>query len=623
LSDDEVRPDAAMEGEEESAPASQSLGMWLGILAVLALLSLVLELGFALPRWLSVCLYVLQSVVAAILIIETVWSFVTRRVDAALVVRRRVDLAVVVLLLICWFLFESILSISPSRMAIGCVRVAVLYFAVSRGMALLSAAAKTRPVSLLLSKFYANPPLAVPASFVVVILIGTLLLCLPRATATGESMNPIDALFTATSATCVTGLIVKSTPDFFSRFGQSIILILIQIGGLGIMTMSTIFLMMMGKRLLIPQQVMVKSALDTQSIAEVGKTVKAIVIFTFIMEAIGATLLFAKWFDEFPSLGDALFCSVFHSVSAFCNAGFSLFNDSLMAYRGNVLINLTMMSLIVIGGLGFAVLINVGRTVVARRRVGQWFPARTEERIAAPQGTEEPSIAPRLTLHTKLVLVTSLCLILGGAFLFSVFEAEGVLAGLSLKERIFASFFQSITARTAGFNTVDIKQLSPASSLMLIAWMFVGGSPGSTAGGIKTTTFAILLLSVFAFLRGRPDVTYGGRRISDDNQRRAIAVALIAIFVLTLFLLLLFALPTLKDGQPRGCFREMLFEVFSAFGTVGLSQGITARLNGIGKILITFLMLIGRVGPLTIAIAIGGRRPPTRIKYPEAKVMVG
>jgi len=426
--------------------------------------------------------------------------------------------------------------------------------------------------------------------FLITILIGTILLLLPWATHRGISF--IDALFTATSATCVTGLVVKNTGIDFTLFGQIVILFLIQLGGLGIMT-GAAFVFLLFKRIGIRAGAGFKTVLEEEYISEVKKTIKFIILSTFILEIIGVIFLFFWWQGNFPDLGRAVFSSIFHSISAFCNAGFSLFKNSLENFRGDVFTNVIISSLIILGGIGFLVLRDVQHKITSffKKEKAKW------------------------TLHSKLVLISTLLLIFLGAALFYIFEREN-LNFLTGKEMVLTSFFQSITARTAGFNTVNIGGLSSPTILLLMFLMFIGGAPGGTAGGIKVISLALIFLSIISFFKRKGEVEVFGRTIPKIKFRNVfILVSIYLSFCLVISILMLYT--------EKGDFEGILFEVFSATGTVGLSTGITPHLTGIGKILITLSMFVGRLLPLSLAI-IGLRELiKPEINYLEEKVVLG
>ncbi len=436
-----------------------------------------------------------------------------------------------------------------------------------------------------------NPPVSLMMSFAGVILIGTVLLMLPSASVRGRVTPFTDALFTATSATCVTGLIVQDTGDYFSLFGQLVILILIQIGGLGIMTISTAFALIMGKRLTLKLENLMHSVVGESEQLNVFQLLKNIVIVTILIEGIGAILLFPV-FSRDMSSSLAMYHSIFHSISAFCNAGFSLFSDSLVSFVDNPLLNFTITTLIILGGIGFAVLIDLYRYVMHVDKVR------------------------KLNLHSKIVLTVSAALLVIGFVSIYIGEYSSVMEGFSINRRILSSWFQSVSARTAGFNTVDMSGLAPSSLLILMVLMFIGASPGSTGGGIKTTTFAVLGLSVISMLKGRRELSLFNRRISLSNFREATSLITLAAGIVFFIVFLLFLF-------EKQAFEKLLFEAISAFGTVGLSTGITSELTRIGKMLITILMYIGRIGPLTLIYALSMRKGQAKLNYAEEKIAIG
>ncbi|HCM16518.1 MAG TPA: potassium transporter Trk [Candidatus Cloacimonas sp.] len=444
-------------------------------------------------------------------------------------------------------------------------------------------------------KFYKaltnNPPVSLMLSFAFVILLGTVMLMLPEASVQRRVTPLFDALFTATSATCVTGLIVQDTGSYFSLFGQIVILTLIQVGGLGIMTISTAFALIMGRRLTLKLENVMHSVVGDNERLDVFQLLKNIVIVTVMIEAIGAILLFFS-FSKTLTPPQAMYNAIFHSISAFCNAGFSLFDNSLMRFVDNPVVNLTITTLILLGGIGFAVIIDLYRYIFKLDRVR------------------------KLNLHSKIVLSVSGILILLGFVGFYIAEYHGVMENFSISRRILSSWFQSVTARTAGFNTVDITRIAPASVLVFLAMMFIGASPGSTGGGVKTTTFAVLILSVTSMLRGRRELSLYNRRISLSNYREATSLITLSVGIISIVVFLLF----LVENLP---FDKLIFEAISAFGTVGLSMGITAKLSGAGKLLITVLMYIGRIGPLTLIYALSMRKREPNINYAEEKIAIG
>ena len=438
-----------------------------------------------------------------------------------------------------------------------------------------------------------HPPRLLALSFLLAIIVGTVILSIPATTTSGR-ISLIDALFTSTSAICVTGLIVVDTPTYFTPLGQTIILILIQLGGLGIMTFSSFALITSGRRVSLTDKLVVEGAFRPSVISDFRALIKDVFVFTFGFELIGAAILLARFSSDF-SFGRALSLSVFHSISAFCNAGFSLFSNSLEAYRGDILVNLVMIFLIVFGGLGFFVL--------------------QEIKLASKQGLRKKRI--RFSLHSKVALSVTLGIILIGAILIFFLEADRGFSELSLKEKILASGFQIVSARTAGFNTVNISSLSTASLLMVILIMFVGASPGSTGGGVKTTTFGLIVAFLKSRLQGHEVTRIFSRGIRNEDVVKAytlLSLAISLIFASTFCLLII---------QPELTLKEVLFEVVSAFGTVGLSLGITPELHPLSKLVIIITMYLGRIGLLTVLYALSRVKPAGHYQFVEERIMVG
>ncbi len=451
---------------------------------------------------------------------------------------------------------------------------------------------KSRQRSRKISNLSQNAAIFVLLSFFITILVGTILLLLPVSTAEGNVTSLTGALFTATSATCVTGLIVYDTGTHFSTFGQVIILLLFQIGGLGIMTISTSFAILTGQKLSFRGESIMQDVIEETNKFDTMRLIKNIVLVTLFFELFGVISLYSVFSSEYTTFSRALFSSVFHSVSSFCNAGFSLYSDSFTSYRSNWLLNISAMVLIVFGGIGFSVLVDLKRNIIDRFK------------------------PKRFSLHTKIVLLTTLFLIILGFVLFFITEYNNSMENFALRERLLGSMFQSVTTRTAGFNTVDTGQFSNSSALVSLFMMFVGASPGSTGGGIKTTSLAIIILSVIAILFGNKDVILFKRKIRDSLIRRVMALFAVSIT-------LLFSITVILMMVEPFSFIHIVFESFSAFGTVGLSMGITPYLSDGGRVLVTFLMYFGRVGPLTFIYALSRTKLQNGFAYSEEKVSVG
>ena len=442
-----------------------------------------------------------------------------------------------------------------------------------------------------------NPPIFVLYSFMIAIFIGTLLLLLPTATANGEHTSLLDALFTSTSATCVTGLIVKNTGTHFTILGKSIILLLIQIGGLGIMTVSSAFAMMLGQKLTARSENLIQNVVGESNKVDMLSLLKSIFFVTIIFEIIGAALLYSTFKEitvngEFLSNYEAIYYSLFHSVSAFCNAGFSLFENSFIGFRSNFNINFMITFLIIFGGIGFPVLVDIKKNFTEKFRFS------------------------RFSLHTKIVLCGTAFLLILGFVSYFISEYNGTMKNFSLIDRIFSSFFQSVTTRTAGFNTIETSALSKPSIFTSVLLMFIGASPGSTGGGIKTTAFVILVVAVIAMLRGSRDVNIFKRKVSENIIKKVMVLITVSLTLLSIMIFLLLII------EPFS-FEQTIFEAFSAFGTVGLSMGITPFLSNLGKIIIIILMYFGRVCPLTLIFAISEMNIKTNYLYTEEKISVG
>lgn len=438
-------------------------------------------------------------------------------------------------------------------------------------------------------------PQVIVIGFFSVILLGSFLLYQPFSVT--NDITYIDALFTSTSAVCVTGLIVKDTPKDFTFIGKLIILVLIQIGGLGIMVLyASIFILLPGKFSL-TSYYFTSSALEVQSnkISFIG-IIKIILLYTFFFELLGILLLYYRFTNIGFSKIRSIELSTFHSISAFCNAGFSLFSNSFVNYKSDIFLNLTIMFLIIFGGIGFTVGYEIFYYI--KRKI------------------IKKDLNTKLSVQSKAVILMYTILIFLGAFLFFISEKNNILQNLNLKTKILASFFQSITTRTAGFNTVDISKLKPSTYFFMDIFMFIGASSGSTGGGIKVTTFFVLIILFLSYIKERNSVVFKNKSFSDDTIKKAQSVffSFLGFVVLWIYLLLLL------ENFP---FEKIVFEVFSAFGTVGLSGGITPYLKPVSKFLIVIAMFTGRVGPLTLVSAMSKIVIDRTIKYPKANIMIG
>lgn len=454
-----------------------------------------------------------------------------------------------------------------------------------------------------------NTPLTVAFSFLTIIVVGSLLFMLPKSTVAGD-IKAVDALFTATSATCVTGLIVVDTGNFYSPFGQGVLLCLIQVGGLGLMTFMAFFSLTLGRGLGLKQEVIMKDALSLEHRFGLRRVIVFVLAMTFIVEAVGAVAIYLSYpFPETYFVGNKVWFSIFHSISAFCNSGFSLLSDSFMGARSCLSLNLVIAALIIIGGLGFVVNYNIlsfTRSKLRKRKRLSVIPKETSLEKLRHFGVQ-----------TNVVVITTVILLAAGTFLVYILESSHSFASFSTADKLTASFFQSVTARTAGFNTVATSALAPATLLIVIVLMFIGASPGSTGGGIKTSTFAMFVLAAFARLRNRNNVEVFKRTIPQRVIFNGVVVVVLALC------LVLVSTIVLTVTEKNGNFIEMLFEVVSAFGTVGLSTGVTSGLSVAGKITIIVTMFVGRIGPLTLMLAMSGQEIAKRYEYPEESIMIG
>lgn len=440
-----------------------------------------------------------------------------------------------------------------------------------------------------------TPSRILALGFLAIILLGTFLLSLPMASKSGHGLGLLDALFTATSAVCVTGLLVVDTGTHFTQFGQFVIIALVQIGGLGIMTMSTLIALILGKRIGLKERIIIRESFNQFSLSGLVRLIKNVIIVTLVFEFVGGLILSLRFLADFPA--DRAFAfGFFHSVSAFCNAGFDLFGQVFGPYSGithyvsDWIVSLTIGGLFVFGGLGFPVIIELLKYPKTRR----------------------------FTLHTKVVLSITGLLIAVGAILIFAFEHNNpdTIGGLNFSGKLLGTIFQSITPRSGGFNTLDISKMHVATWLIIIILMFIGASPSSTGSGIKTTTFGVLLATVIATVRGKHDVEMFERRFPQDLVNKAITIMFIS-------LAWVFLVSLVMSVVESHSYINLLFEVMSAFGTVGLSTGITPSLLSTSKFLLIITMFIGRIGPLTVMIALTDieRKPSGR--YITDHVMIG
>jgi len=438
--------------------------------------------------------------------------------------------------------------------------------------------------------------------FLIGIFIGAFLLWLPIASKEGQDISFVDALFVATTSLCVTGLTPVVMAEQWNYFGQTVILFLMQFGGLGVITFTTTVLLILGKRITLKERMLIQDSYNLDSIAGVVKLTKRIIKGTLLVEACGA-VLYAFVFIPQYGIADGLWKSVFHAVSAFCNAGLDLVGSSSLAvYRTNVLMNFTTMLLIIFGGLGFPV----------------WWDLLDVLKRAKRKEILRRDVFVKLNVHSKLVLVMTTALVFGGGFLIFLFEYNNpeTIGDLSFGNKVMAALFESVTLRTAGFQTVPQENLTEASTLLALILMFIGGSPSGTAGGVKTVTMVILILSMLAAVRGTDEVRAFRRKISDNYVRRAVAVIVV-------FFVALMAITMALSITENGSFLDILFEATSATATVGLTRGFTGSLTMAGKWIIIVAMYLGRLGPITMALAFNAKKYVGKKTYAEGRVIIG
>ena len=464
----------------------------------------------------------------------------------------------------------------------------------------LRALAQTRRLGIFLRNLTAHPAQTIMLSFFGVIMVGAIFLAMPMATYDNTRIGFINALFTSTSATCVTGLTVVDTATRFSGLGKLVIMLLIQIGGLGIMILAYFTAFLVGRKLSHQDRMMMSYMLDEDDARNLGRGVKSIVLITFFLELCGAALLFFPLKETVGGNLRTAFYSVFHSVSAFCNAGFVLFSDNFERFRSFGFFNIVIAALIIAGGLSFIVLSNTFGHIMSKG-VGRF---KKGHKVA------------KLTLNTKVVLITTAILIISGTLLIYKFEHKDHLLQYDIKTQYLMSFFQSVTLRTTGFNTMDMSKLHMSTYSLMMLFMFIGGASGSTAGGIKVNTLGVAWAYLKSVFTGKDDVVLLKHSVSMELVNQA-------FFVILLSLTVVFGGAILLTMTEKHRFYKIIFEVFSAFGTVGLTTGITPELTKAGKMIITVLMFIGRLGPLTLIAALAQKTGTSHIKYPDGKINIG
>jgi len=447
------------------------------------------------------------------------------------------------------------------------------------------------------ASLHVRPAVAFMVTFIVLIFMGAGLLLLPRATPSDLPLSLLDALFTSTSAVCVTGLIVRDTGSEFTIFGQTVILVLIQLGGLGIMSLTAALSLLLGRGIGVRESSLLREVFQVPMLSAVGRTVRFIILMTVVLEAAGAVGIYLGLEGVIVDRGDRLFTAVFHAVSAFCNAGFSTFDDSLVSLSRQPLVMGTISGLLVIGGLGFGVV----------AQLLAWMKGRALRQTGRPG---------RLDLHSRVVLVVSAGLLVVGTATIVLLEWNNSLSGTGSGMKFAQAFFQSATCRTAGFNSMDLTLMNPATLFLMIVLMFIGGAPGSTAGGVKVTTVAIIWANLRSIGRGLNRTRLGKRELEAVHVQRAMLVLSAGLVLAAISLFILLA----TEEKP---FLETAFEVFSALGTVGLSLGMTSVLSPAGRVVITILMFVGRLGPLTLASSLTGASRDPRVRLPRGRILIG
>lgn len=456
-----------------------------------------------------------------------------------------------------------------------------------------------KDLKVIVSHLKLKPAQSFSLGFISVILFGAFLLLLPISHAGNNKLTIVDALFTSTSAVCVTGLIVVDTATFFSRFGQTVIMLLIQVGGLGIMTLSAFIIIFSGSKMTLRERTQTLAMLDQDSVSILKKLVKLIILSTVFIEILATIVIYFTVANKLSvSPAEQIFFSLFHSISAFCNAGFSILTDSLMGFRDSFSFNIVIMSLIFFGGLGFPVLFNIRNWLYDRFR--KTFRQK----------------ATRIQVQSRIILMVSIFLIIFGAVIFYVLEYANTLSQMRPENKVLTSLFQSVTTRTAGFNTIDIGALKSSTLMFFIFFMFIGASPSSTGGGVKVTTIFVLWLTLASVIRGRERVHFHGRTIPENIIRKAASLVVLSASLIIISAILIHVVDRID-------MLKVLFETTSAFGTVGLSTGITDSLSTFSKFVLIFLMFFGRIGPLNILQAFFRQEDKETVKYPDEKIMIG
>jgi trk system potassium uptake protein TrkH len=572
---------------------------WLVLITLLlSIVSLIVEQADFQTRFSSIFTHTLDFTILFLFLAEVIVDFV-RSTDKRHFFKRQLFEVLFLVFFTVLFAYNKFLLFSRESVVYGNLPGKIII--VRNIFVLLKVFGRIRKLSAFVRSLTAHPARTVILSFVLVIVTGTILLMLPFTTPDGAGLSFVDSLFTATSAVCVTGLIVVDTATAFSIWGKIIILLLIQVGGLGIMILSFFMAFILRRSLTVEDKFLISYMTSEKDMRNLGRSIKNIINITLIIEGAGAVLLFLGFRTSLGTNLQTLFISLFHSVSAFCNAGFSLFSDSLEGFKSHTLINLTVIVLIILGGLSFLVIMNLKG----------WLTA------GVPNLFKRKSFSVKgLSLNTRVVLLGTGILLGLGMLLIYALEHRYSLANLDLKTQYLAAFFQSVTTRTAGFNTISMSGLRNPTYLLMMIFMFIGGASGSTAGGVKINSIALFLAYVNSLLKEKREVTLFNYAVSKDLVLRALLILMFGLVSVLGGMLIL----SITENAP---FIYICFETVSAFGTVGLSAGITAALSIIGKYVIILLMFIGRIGPLTLLAAAAQRIRQVQIEYPTGEILVG
>ncbi|HUV08315.1 MAG TPA: TrkH family potassium uptake protein [Spirochaetia bacterium] len=588
------RPERVSEGRVKSTGYSRLVLATL----VLSIASLVIEQTPQIYTRTALFVHILDFTILFLFIIETVLDFSRAAVKRAFL-RSNLFNLIFLFLFTLLFTYNKLILFSGQSFLYG--QLPMMIIVIRSLFVLFKVFGRIRKLSAFLKTISAQPARTVIISFALAILAGTILLMQPFSTVGLSRLGFIDSLFTATSAVCVTGLIVVDTATAFSLWGKLIVVALIQIGGLGIMILSYFLVFMFRRSISLEDKALLSYMLSEKDMSNLNRSLRNIIYLTFAIEAAGAVLLFFAFGGPLGWNADAVFTSVFHSISAFCNAGFSVFSDSLEKYKSNLPVNIIICTLIICGGISFAVLLDLIRFIK-----GKLF------NLLSKQKRRITTLSP----NTRIVIIgTGVLIFLGMLFLYGT-EHRNTLLRLDLGTQYYAAFFQSVTLRTAGFNTINMSQLTTSSLLFMIILMFIGAASGSTAGGIKINTVGVLIAYVRSAIRERQDVTLFTHSIAKEVVFKAFLILLFGIIAVMAGTLLL----TLTE---QASFIHIFFEAVSAFATVGLSAGLTPHLTVAGKVIIILLMFTGRLGPLTLLAAATKRAHGYQISFPRADIMLG